>query len=178
MIHFSLLFSVVLVYVLLTQCKSKEKERRINSLGRGEDLEDIQNLNLNEEVDSRLLQRDELNLRNEMYEIKKVHGRETPEYVAGLHSLGRNIYKQGRFDEVMELAQEIVSIHEEMDGPEHINTAKALTNVGSTAHKLGMLRTCETAMNRALFIFIKVYGADAKEVRCCWILVFHFIYRL
>jgi hypothetical protein len=160
--------------LLLTQVNAKKNEERIKSFGSSEEVErHVQNLNnrdteedKNGGDDRRLLEREEVNLRNEMYKIKELHGRASPEYVARLHGLGRNIYKQGRYDEVFDLAEEIVSIHEEMDGPEHINTAKALTNVGSTANKLGMRRTCETAMNRALFIFIKEFGEDAKEVRC------------
>lgn len=107
---------------------------------------------------------EERKLRRELERVKTQHGRVSSQYVNVLHQLGRAIYRQERYEEVLETAREIVKIHEAIDGPEHINTAKALTNVGSTANRLGKLKECEVAMNRALYIFIKVFGQEAKEV--------------
>lgn len=110
-------------------------------------------------------QQEEWRLRRELDKIRQTFGRMSQEHVNALHALGRNVYKQQRFEEVYNLANEIVAIHESLDGPEHVNTAKALTNIGSTAHKLGKSKECELAMNRALYIFIQTFGEDSNEVR-------------
>jgi hypothetical protein len=108
---------------------------------------------------------EERDLRIQLSLAKEQYGRISSKYANLLNQLGRTIYKQERYEEVLETAREIVKIHEELDGPESINTAKALTNVGSTANRLGKLKECEVAMNRALYIFIKEYGIESKEVR-------------
>eukprot|EP01038_Epipyxis_sp_PR26KG_P007874 gene7874-10689_t len=92
------------------------------------------------------------------------HGEDSREKATALHALGGNLYKQGRYEEVLSFAKEIVRIHEMLDGVEHVNTAHALGNLGSVAFRIGNEEECELAMNRALFIMIKVYGAESKEV--------------
>ena len=109
-------------------------------------------------------QKEEVQLRKELDKVRQKYGRMSEQHVNALHALGRNIYKQQRYEEVYSFAQEIVKIHESIDGPEHLNTAKALTNVGSTANRLGKKKDCEIAMNRALYIFLKLYGENSKEV--------------
>jgi hypothetical protein len=135
-----------------------------------EHMEEIQKKNkntMNDELDPNELaqmRKDETMLRWKAEMAKDEHGRMSAEYATALHRLGGNIYKQGRYDEVLATAKEIVKIHETVDGPEHINTAKALTNIGSVANRLGNLKECELAMNRALYILIKTYGKESKEV--------------
>ena len=92
------------------------------------------------------------------------HGEFSKEQADALHKLGRNVYQQGKFDDVMEVAEHIVTIHEKIDGPEAMITAEALGNVGSVAYRLGRTKQCRVAMERALYIIIKTFGAESKEV--------------
>jgi hypothetical protein len=116
------------------------------------------------EADRKKFQREEFEYRRKLEIIREENGKMSSEYVDTLHRLGRAVYKQRKFDDVFAIAKEIVKIHEKIDGPEHINTAKALTNVGSTANRLKNMKECDLAMNRALYIFIKNYGENSKEV--------------
>ena len=92
------------------------------------------------------------------------HGEFSKQKADALHKLGRNVYQQGKFEDVMEVAENIVKIHEQIDGPEAMITAEALGNVGSVAYRLGRKKQCRVAMERALYIIIKAFGADSKEV--------------
>jgi hypothetical protein len=66
--------------------------------------------------------------------------------------IGRNMYQQNRYKEVRETAMEILRIHEQIDGVDHLNTALALGNVGSVNYRLNFLKECEYAMQRVLYI--------------------------
>ena len=81
-----------------------------------------------------------------------------------MHILGRNVYQQGKFEEVATIATDILKIHETLDGPEALITAEALGNVASVSFRLGRKKPCELAMDRALHIMIQQYGAQSKEV--------------
>jgi Skp family chaperone for outer membrane proteins len=116
------------------------------------------------EADRKKFQREEFEYRRKLEIVREENGKMSSEYVDTLHRLGRAVYKQRKFNDVFAIAKEIVKIHEKIDGPEHINTAKALTNVGSTANRLKNMKECDLAMNRALYIFIKNYGDNSKEV--------------
>lgn len=110
------------------------------------------------------LRREELRVRLSLRDVADEHGKMSAEYAAALHRLGRSLHKQRRFDDGFEVASEIVTIHEKIDGPEHLNTAHALSNAGSAAYRLNKKQEVEWAMNRALYILIKAHGEDAKEV--------------
>lgn len=113
----------------------------------------------------RILGAEESKLKKSLMKAVLDHGEDSKQKADALHSLGRNIYKQGRYSEVVDISKEIVRIHEVRDGPEHLNTANALGNVGAVAFRVGDASECHYAMNRALYIFIQTYGADSKEVR-------------
>ena len=91
-------------------------------------------------------------------------GKYSEERAKALHALGGNVYKQGRYEELLELSKEIVSIHEKLDGPESEKTAKALGNLGSVAYRVGNKKECAYAMDRALYIYLELFGEDSKEV--------------
>ncbi len=78
------------------------------------------------------LKSDEKKLRKEVENIISEFGQYSEQRATALHKLGGNMYKQGKFSEVLELAKEIVKIHEKKDGVEHPNTAKALGNLGES----------------------------------------------
>ena len=52
------------------------------------------------------------------------HGDDSVEKATSLHLLGRNLYHQEKFEDVVEASQEIVRIHEITDGPESIPVAQ------------------------------------------------------
>lgn len=163
-----ILFAFLLCFTLEHQVKGADD---IPSIKSSDDLQEhMQKLNRNvdsdelSEADRRKYQREESQLRRNLESIRIEHGKMSTEYANGLHALGRVVYLQKKYKEVLAVAKEIVRIHEKLDGPEHINTAKALTNVGSTANRLKDMQECERAMNRALYIFLKHYGEDSKEV--------------
>ena len=103
-------------------------------------------------------------LRHNVEQAIKKHGEYSREKATALHELGRNVYQQGKFEDVVDVAEDIVKIHEVLDGPEAFITAEALGNVASVAFRLGKKETCRLAMERALYIMIKTYGAQSKEV--------------
>jgi hypothetical protein len=121
-----------------------------------------------EQPDERTLQmlkREELRLRLKVQDVRDEFGRLSPEYARVVHQYGGNLYQQMRFDDLFDLAKEIVDIHEKMDGPEHFNTGRALDNLGSAAYRVKNHKVCDTAMKRALSIFNKTFGKESKEVR-------------
>ncbi len=110
------------------------------------------------------LRRQELRNRVKVQETLDEFGRLSPEHAKALHMYGASLHKQRRFDDLLVVAQEIVKIHEEIDGPEHYNTGRALDNLGSVAFRVRDEILCEKTMKRALYIFIKKFGAKSKEV--------------
>ncbi len=110
------------------------------------------------------LRRQELRNRVKVQETLDEFGRLSPEHAKALHMYGASLHKQRRFDDLLVVAQEIVKIHEEIDGPEHYNTGRALDNLGSAAFRVRDEILCEKTMKRALYIFIKRFGAKSKEV--------------
>lgn len=81
-----------------------------------------------------------------------------------LHALGANLFKQGRFYDLLQISKEIVEIHETLDGPEAEITGKALGNLAATAYRANKKRDCELAMKRGLHILLKKHTEDSKEV--------------
>lgn len=110
------------------------------------------------------LKKDELRARLKLEDVKDTFGKVSHEYATALHKLGGVLHKLHNFEEGFKIAQEIVRIHEKIDGVEHIKTAQALSNVGAVAYRLDNRQECDWAMNRALYIYIKKYGDDSKEV--------------
>lgn len=107
---------------------------------------------------------EEEGLRKNVLRAILTHGEFSKEKADALHKLGRNVYQQGKFEDVMEVAQGIVKIHEKIDGPEAMITAEALGNEASVAYRLGRKKQCRIAMERALYIIIKTHGIESKEV--------------
>jgi hypothetical protein len=118
------------------------------------------------------LKNEELQLKKNVLKAALDFGDESREKASALHALGRNMYKQGKYDTVYNIAKEITLLHEKFDGSEHINTASALGNVGSVAYRIGDKNECYYSMNRALYILIKIYGHDSKEVIIKYVYVY------
>ena len=74
------------------------------------------------------------------------------------------MYKQKKFDELVTIAKDIVKIHEDLDGVDSLESAHALTNLGSVSNRLQLKDLCDIAERRALYIFENLYGKESKEV--------------
>lgn len=112
------------------------------------------------------LKNDEKKLLKRVAKATLDHGELSIERATALHALGGNMYKQKKYREALEMSKEIVRIHEQLDGFEHENTAKALGNLGSVSYKVGEKKELEYAMKRALYIYLKIHGEDSKPVSC------------
>lgn len=186
--YLRLLFVVALVSVLLfsgteakkaktTKSKSSTKsivdEDDTKSFENSDKMKDyIKNLNKkstnSEESTSpekmKELEEEEKKLKIAAVLIADEHKHSSREHANILHRLGRNLHQQGKFEELVQVAKKIVKIHEELDGPEHFNTAQALGNLGASSYHVGLQKDVEHAMKRALYIFINKFGPDSKEV--------------
>ena len=146
-----------------------EKERKLSALRhelnqKNKDKEVIDTLSDGVDNQKQQLINEEVKLRKNVYRAALDYGDDSLEKANALHALGRVIYKQGKFQDLVDTAEEILRIHEEVDGPESLKVAQALGNVGSVSFRLGNIDKCQIAMNRALFILNKEYGKNSKEV--------------
>ena len=147
----------------VTYANEEEKERKIRELREKFSMDDQQDpTEVKKKMDA--LVAAEEGLRNNVYRAILNHGEFSKEKANALHILGRNVYQQGKFEDVATIATDILKIHETLDGPEALITAEALGNVASVSFRLGRKKPCELAMDRALHIIIKQYGAQSKEV--------------
>ena len=77
-----------------------------------------------------ILATQEIDLRKDLIRAMSAYSDKSAETASALHLLGRNMFEQQKYDEVEEISAQIVRIHEEIDGPESLNTALgALTKI-------------------------------------------------
>lgn len=103
-------------------------------------------------------------LKSKLKKVAADAGELSHEKAKALHALGANLFKQGRFYDLLQISKEIVEIHETLDGPEAEITGKALGNLAATAFRANKKRDCELAMKRGLHILLKKYNEESKEV--------------
>ncbi len=72
------------------------------------------------------LEKEETNLKKNVYRAVLDHGENSAQKAKALHLLGKNLYQQEKFDQVVGIAKDIVQIHEFKDGVEHENTGDIL----------------------------------------------------
>jgi hypothetical protein len=149
--------------IKVTYANEEEKERKIRELREKFNTEDQPDPVEQKKKNDALVAAEE-GLRKNVYRAILNHGEFSKEKANALHILGRNVYQQGKFEEVVTIATDILKIHETLDGPEALITAEALGNVASVSFRLGRKKPCELAMDRALHIMIQQYGAQSKEV--------------
>ena len=70
-----------------------------------------------------ILATQEIDLRKDLIRAMSEHSDKSAETASALHLLGRNMFEQGKYEEVIEISAQIVRIHEEIEGPESLNTA-------------------------------------------------------
>lgn len=110
------------------------------------------------------LKLEEKDLRRELGQAVMEYGTDSKEKSAVLHKVGRNLFKQRRFEDLWEISLDIVRIHELHDGPESLETGMALSNCAQTAYRLGKHEECGHASYRYLYIMLKEKGPDSREV--------------
>lgn len=110
------------------------------------------------------LEKDEFELRKNVARAEIKYGEFSREKAEKLHQLGGNLFKQRRYNDILGIAEDIVRIHEKVDGVEHEKTGMALGNLGAVAYRVGESRKCELAMKRVMYILLKKHGPESKEV--------------
>ncbi|KFE58525.1 serine/threonine-protein kinase [Hyalangium minutum] len=78
--------------------------------------------------------------------------------------LGLLARQQGRLLEAKRWQEEAVRLHEELHGPEHRDTARALANLGGTLGYTGEFARAEAVIQRALVILQRVLGEEHLAV--------------
>jgi hypothetical protein len=100
------------------------------------------------------LQQEERGLRKNVLRAELNHGEFSRERATALHAYGRNLFKQAKYVQIYGTAQSILAIHEKLDGVDSIETARALSNVGSTAWKLDKGEVARVTALRSLAIHL------------------------
>jgi len=136
-----------------------------------------------EKEDPAVLAKEERTLRQKEVGNKELYGEVSEEHAKALSNLGRNVYKQGRLGESLEISMDVLSIYEELfaDGPtyrfdekrkrrkadyalyDHEKIYSALLNIANVAKKMGLKEEAFLTDMRGLNIMIKTYGTQSKE---------------
>jgi CHAT domain-containing protein len=80
-----------------------------------------------------------------------------------LHQQAIQLYNQGRYDEAINLAKEVLAIREKALGPEHPDTATSLNNLAGLYETTGRYAEAEPLYKRSLAIREKVLGSDHPD---------------
>lgn len=86
------------------------------------------------------------------------------EKAAALDKLGRVVFKLGKYEELIELSHEIVSIKESILGVDHKEVGGALKNIGTLYCKLDRLEEATRVLLRSLRIHKLHYQEGSKEL--------------
>lgn len=116
------------------------------------------------EREKRKLEKEEAGLKQDVLRATLHYGEESREKATALHKLGRNIYKQERWEETIQISLEISRIHSVLDGLDSLPYADAIGNVGSVANRMRDKFLCEIVMKRQLKILLDKHGPESKEV--------------
>jgi tetratricopeptide (TPR) repeat protein len=81
-----------------------------------------------------------------------------------LNNLGYYLWQRGEYEQVESLHQRALAINEQIQGPEHSNTAISLVHLAFFYDSQGKYEEAEELYQRALSIDEKAYGPDHPEV--------------
>src|SRR5215831_18415949 len=81
-----------------------------------------------------------------------------------LQELGWLVFRRGDFGEAAALFRRALAIHEQAQGPEHLDVAAALQGLGASLRQLGEFAQAKPLLERALAIRERVLGADHPAV--------------
>lgn len=73
------------------------------------------------------------------------------------------LYKQGRYDEAIRIAKEVLAIYEKTLGPDHPSTALGLNNLAFLYKVTGRYTEAESLYKRALAIYEKTLGINHPD---------------
>jgi len=94
-----------------------------------------------------------LKLRKAVMREAMNHGDISHQKAKAMHLLGRNLFKQQKYSLIYALSWDILHIHEKLDGVNSRAYAQAITNVASTAWKLGERDAARILSRRQLGIW-------------------------
>ena len=142
----ALLLAALLVatFLTMTTAKSMTSEQQEELKQKVEEKKKIKVTNIGEKLtkkERKALEKEERKLKDSHDETIEDHGKDSKEYIASLHRLGRNIYQQGKFSAALEISMEIVDFHEKRDGVASNEAANALANVGAAANRVVSIHT-------------------------------------
>lgn len=118
-------------------------------------------LTLEERID---LEKREPGLRNAVIQAVEEHGDSSREKANALQKLGAVLYKLEKYAGLRSAAKEIARIQEKLHGPDSLQLALALRNVGSVCFRLKLHDESLRYMMRSLNIWLQHYDEDSKEV--------------
>jgi tetratricopeptide (TPR) repeat protein len=172
-----LLLVAVCVCLLATEVQARPSEEFLQQkLKEHNEMKEDKN-------DPAVLAKEERVLRQKQAGNREMYGEVSEEHAKALSNLGKNIYKQGRHAEALEISMDVLSIQETLyaDGPtysfdetkkrrkadyakyDHEKIYSGLLNVANVAVKMGLREEALYTHLRALNIVIKVHGPQSKE---------------
>ena len=84
--------------------------------------------------------------------------------LSDLNDQSAKLYKEGKFPEAVTVAQQAVALAEKLHGPDHIDVATPLNNLGEFYRVTGRYADAEQLHKRALAIREKALGPDHPAV--------------
>ena len=148
---------------IITFTSDEDKIRKIEKLKK---LREIDGMNKElSELERSELRTEERKLRKNVMKASLHFGDFSKEKATAMHALGRNLFKQGHYSHIYTLAWDILAIHEKLDGPDSMEYHRAITNVASTAWKIGEREPARILSRRQLGI-LQERGEDegGKEI--------------
>ena len=136
-----------------------DAERKIKKL---QELRKFEKEPVVSDSDLHELKVEEKKLRKAVMREAMNYGDISSEKAAAMHLLGRNLFKQQRYSLIYALSWDILHIHEKLDGVTSRKYAQAITNVASTAWKLGEKDAARILSRRQLGVWQEM-GEDEWE---------------
>lgn len=81
-----------------------------------------------------------------------------------LQDLGRVLYKLEKYEDALEISQEVAKINADEFGSVDRRTIAAVTNVASTMFRLGRKEECRVIMKEMFPLQLERFGLGSKEV--------------
>jgi len=98
-------------------------------------------------------------------EVEKMEAKEMfdSEYLPTLHQHGRALYRLENWAGALEVSEKVAGWHMQVSGDDSMQFAMALSNVGTTANRLGQTEIVSATMERAIGITIARFGETSYE---------------
>ena len=148
---------------IITFTSEEDKMRKMEKLselrgsdGKNKELTDFERQELENE---------EKQLRKNVLRASLHYGDISKEKAKAMHALGKNLFRQAKYSYIYTISWDILALHEKLDGPDSMEFHQAITNVASTAWKLGEREPARILSRRQLGI-LQEQGKDeaGKEI--------------